>query len=205
MADVAEALRRLGRKTRRSMQGWRAAWATQASLRQWTGVTAVSTVFVLVLNPSAGERALILALGLLLPAVELFNTAIEAAVEFVSTARDPRAAMARDCASAAVALTALAGFFAWCAILWGGTGWPCAGAPEGPCDMERHHRAAPGKASPMSYNDLSKGKSASGHSIMDDMEPVKRSVSAAALRAARTGQPQPEPEPVIKAKASSAT
>jgi hypothetical protein len=38
---------------------------------------------------------------------------------------------------------------------------------------------------------------------MDDMEPVKRSVSAAALRAARTGQPQPEPAPVTKAKASS--
>lgn len=56
----------------------------------------------------------------------------------------------------------------------------------------------------MSYNDLSKGKSTSGHSIMDDMEPVKRSVSAAALRAARTGQPQPEPEPVVKAKVSSA-
>ena len=119
MADVAEALRRLGRKTRGSMQGWRAAWATQASLRQWTGVTAVSTVFVLVLNPSVGERALILALGLLLLAAELFNTAIEAAVEFVSTARDPRAAMARDCAGAAVALTALTGFVAWCAILWG--------------------------------------------------------------------------------------
>ena len=119
MADVAEALRRLGRKTRRSMQGWRAAWATQASLRQWTGVTAVSTVFVLVLNPSVGERALILALGLMLLAAELFNTAIEAAVDFVSTARDPRAAIAKDCASAAVALTALAGFVAWCAILWG--------------------------------------------------------------------------------------
>ncbi|MEY3307849.1 MAG: hypothetical protein RLZZ413_1887 [Pseudomonadota bacterium] len=55
----------------------------------------------------------------------------------------------------------------------------------------------------MSYNDLSKGKSTSGHSIMDDMEPVKRSVSAAALRAARTGQPQPEPVPVAKPKASS--
>ena len=118
MADVTEALRRLGRKTRWSMQGWRAAWATQISLRQWTGVTAVSTVFALVLNLSAGERALILALGLLL-AADLFNTAIEAAVDFVSTARDPRAAMARDCASAPVALTALAGFVAWCAILWG--------------------------------------------------------------------------------------
>jgi len=115
--DVKEALWRLGRKTRWSVQGWRAAWATQISLRQWTGVTAVSTVLALVLNLSAGERALIL--GLLLLAAELFNTAVEAAVDFVSTARDPRAAMARDCASAAVSLTALAGFVAWCAILWG--------------------------------------------------------------------------------------
>jgi diacylglycerol kinase (ATP) len=55
----------------------------------------------------------------LLLAAELFNTAVEAAVDFVSTARDPRAAMAKDCASAAVALTALAGCVAWCAILWG--------------------------------------------------------------------------------------
>ena len=52
----------------------------------------------------------------------------------------------------------------------------------------------------MSYNDLSKGKSAAKHSIMDDMEPVKRSVSAAALLAARTGQPQPVPEKPAPAK-----
>ena len=118
MDDVKEALRRLGRTTRWSVQGRRAAWATQISLRQWTGVTLVSAVFALLLDLSAGERALILALGLLL-AAELFNTAIEAAVDFVSPARDPCAAMIRDCASAAVALTALAGFVAWCAILWG--------------------------------------------------------------------------------------
>jgi diacylglycerol kinase (ATP) len=117
--DVKEALWRLGRTTRWSVQGWRAAWATQVSLRQWTGVTAVSAVFALLLDLSAGERALLLALGLLLLAADLFNTAIEAAVDFVSPARDPRAAMAKECASAAVALTALAGFVAWCAILWG--------------------------------------------------------------------------------------
>ena len=119
MDDVKEALRRLGRTTRWSVQGWRAAWATQISLRQWTGVTLVSAVFALLLDLSAGERALLLALGLLLLAAELFNTAVEAAVDFVSTARDPRAAMAKECVSAAVALTALAGFVAWCAILWG--------------------------------------------------------------------------------------
>ena len=119
MKDLSEALRRLGRTTHWSLNGWRAAWATQTSLRQWTAVTCVSTVFALLLDLSAGERALLLALGLLLLAAELFNTAIEAAVDFVSTARDPRAAMAKDCASAAVALTAFAGAVAWCAILWG--------------------------------------------------------------------------------------
>ncbi len=119
MEDVKEALRRLGRTTRWSVQGWRAAWATQTSLRQWTAVNVVSAVFALLLDLSAGERALLLALGLLLLAAELFNTAVEAAVDFVSTARDPRAAMAKDCASAGVALTALAGCVAWCAILWG--------------------------------------------------------------------------------------
>ncbi|MFN5827617.1 MAG: diacylglycerol kinase [Rhodobacterales bacterium] len=55
-----------------------------------------------------------------------------AAVDFVPAARGPRAAMAKDCASAAVVLTALAGFVAWCAILWRGTGHPCTAAPEGP-------------------------------------------------------------------------
>ena len=119
MDDVKEALRRLGRTTRWSLQGWRAAWATQRSLRQWTWVILVSSVLALLLDLSAGERALLLALGMLLLAAELFNTAIEAAVDFISMARDPRAAMAKDCASAAVALTALAGCVAWCAILWG--------------------------------------------------------------------------------------
>ena len=119
MKQLSDAVLRLGRTTRWSLQGWRAAWATQTSLHQWTGVTLVSAVFALLLDLSAGERALLLALGLMLLAAELFNTAIEAAVDFVSTARDPRAAIAKDCASAAVALTALAGFVAWCAILWG--------------------------------------------------------------------------------------
>jgi diacylglycerol kinase len=41
MDDVKEALRRLGRTTRWSVQGWRAAWATQTSLRQWAGVTGI--------------------------------------------------------------------------------------------------------------------------------------------------------------------
>ena len=62
-----------------------------------------------------GERALILALGVLVLVVELFNTAIEETVDFISTNHDPRAGRAKDCGSAAVMLTALA--WAWC--WWG--------------------------------------------------------------------------------------
>jgi diacylglycerol kinase (ATP) len=123
MKHLSDAVRRLGRRAQWSVQGWRAAWVTQTSLRQWTGVTLVSAVRALLPRLSAGERALLLALGLLLLAAEMFNTAIKAAVDFVSTARDPRGAMAKECASAAVALTALAGFVAWCAILWGMNGF----------------------------------------------------------------------------------
>lgn len=119
MKNIEEAVRRLGRTARWSAHGGQVAWATQTSLRQWTSVTLVSTVFALLLDLTAGERALLLAFGLMLLAAELFNTPIKAAVDFVSTARDPRAAMAKDCASAAVALTAFAGFVAWRAILRG--------------------------------------------------------------------------------------
>ena len=61
-----------------------------------------------------GERALILALGVLVLVVELFNTAIEETVDFISTNHDLRAGRTKDCGSAAVMLTALA----W-AVVWG--------------------------------------------------------------------------------------
>jgi diacylglycerol kinase (ATP) len=68
---------------------------------------------------TAGERALILALGLLILAAEVMNTALEEVVDYLSTDRDPRAKKAKDCGSAAVALTALAGGIAWLVVLIG--------------------------------------------------------------------------------------
>jgi diacylglycerol kinase (ATP) len=110
---------RVVQAARWSLAGWRAAWATQRSLRQWTALFAVSLVLALVLDLDGGERALLIALGLLVLAAELFNSAIEATVDYISTARDPRAALAKDCGSAAVAVTALAAGAAWVAVLVG--------------------------------------------------------------------------------------
>jgi diacylglycerol kinase (ATP) len=102
-----------------SLAGWAAAWASEKSLRQWTCVNAVSVVLALVLDLTTAERALILALGMVLLATELMDTAVEEVVDVILPDPDPRAKKAKDCGSAAVALAALAGGVAWGVILLG--------------------------------------------------------------------------------------
>ena len=62
---------------------------------------------------------LILALGLLVLAAELINTAIEEVVDHILPQPHPAAKKAKDCGSACVALAALAGGVAWAVILIG--------------------------------------------------------------------------------------
>lgn len=112
-------LRRFANTVTWSWQGWRAAWATQKSLRQWTLVNVISAALSFCVQMSAAERGLILALGVLVLAAELINTAIEQAIDYISEAKHPRAKMAKDCGSAAVALTAIAAGVAWLVILIG--------------------------------------------------------------------------------------
>lgn len=119
LAWVGAEARRIGKTCIWSLDGWRAAFAREKSLRQWTLVNAGSVALALVLDLTPAERALILALGLLLLAAEVMNTAIEEVVDYISTEIDPRAKRAKDCGSAAVALTALAGGVAWVVILIG--------------------------------------------------------------------------------------
>lgn len=102
-----------------SWRGWASAWATEKTLRQWTLANLVSAGFALWLPLTPPERALILALGLLLLAAELMNTAIETVVNQLSPDPHPLAAKAKDCGSAAVALTAIAAGLAWVVLLWG--------------------------------------------------------------------------------------
>lgn len=101
-----------------SLSGWRAAWSSEKSLRQWTLVNIVSAALALALPLSMGERALILALGVLVLAAELFNTAIEEVVDYISTEDSPHARKAKDCGSAGVALAALAAGVAWLVVIW---------------------------------------------------------------------------------------
>ncbi len=117
--DLGSELRRFADTCRWSLDGWRSAWATEKSLRQWTIANVLSAGLALTLDLAPAERALILALGLLVLAAELMNTAIEETVDYISTDRNPRAGRAKDCGSAAVALTAIAAGVAWLVILIG--------------------------------------------------------------------------------------
>ncbi|GAB4383068.1 diacylglycerol kinase [Albidovulum sp.] len=116
---VVSELRRFGNTCKWSWQGWRAAWASERSLRQWTLVNAASVALAFAIEMTAGERALIVACGLLLLAAELINTAIEEVVDLVCPEQDERAGKAKDCGSACVALAALAGGAAWLIVLLG--------------------------------------------------------------------------------------
>ncbi|MCL6283713.1 diacylglycerol kinase [Ruegeria sp. 2012CJ41-6] len=110
---------RLKDRTIWSWAGLAATWREEYSFRCWVWANLASVALALWLPLSAGERALILALGLLVLVAELFNTAIERAVDFTSTERHELAGQAKDAASAAVALTALAAGVVWLVVLLG--------------------------------------------------------------------------------------
>jgi diacylglycerol kinase (ATP) len=117
--DIREELRRIGNTARWSWAGWCSAWVREKSLRQWVVVNVLSDALAFLLPLTTGERALIVALGLLVLAAELVNTAIEEVVDLVSPDHDPRAGRAKDAGSAAMAVTAIAGGVAWVVVLLG--------------------------------------------------------------------------------------
>lgn len=118
-AWLAAECRRIGWTVIWSWRGWRAAWASEKSLRQWSMANLLSAGLALALPLAPGERALIIALGVLVLAAELMNTALESAINYISREPHPLAAKAKDCASAAVALSAIAAGLAWVLVLWG--------------------------------------------------------------------------------------
>jgi diacylglycerol kinase (ATP) len=111
--------RRLANTVIWSWDGWRAAWATEKTLRQWAVANVLSAALAFSLDLTPAERALILALGLLVLAAELINTGLEEVVDHLSPDEDPRAKKAKDCGSACVALAAIAAGVAWVVVLVG--------------------------------------------------------------------------------------
>ncbi|NRA98598.1 MAG: diacylglycerol kinase [Rhodobacteraceae bacterium] len=93
------------------------AWREEHSFRSWVWANLVSAALALMLPLSPGERALILALGLLVLAFELVNTAIERTVDYISEEEHPMAKQAKDAGSAGVMVAAIAAGVAWVVVL----------------------------------------------------------------------------------------
>mgnify|MGYP001041915137 FL=1 len=114
-----EFFRRLKLRCIWSWAGVVATWRTEHSFRSWVWANLASAVLAFALPLTPAERALILALGLLVLAAELFNTAIEDTVDYISTKDHPLAKRAKDAGSAGVAVAAIAAGVAWLVILIG--------------------------------------------------------------------------------------
>lgn len=102
-----------------SWQGWRAAWASEKTLRQWTLANCLSAVLAFALDLSSVERALIIGFGLMILVAELLNTAIEDVVDRISPDDHPLSKKAKDVGSAAVAVAAIAAGAVWLIVLIG--------------------------------------------------------------------------------------
>jgi diacylglycerol kinase (ATP) len=102
-----------------SWRGTRDAWRNEHSFRSWVWANAASAALAFWLPLEPVERALILALGILVLAAELLNTAIERAVDRISEEHHPLSGAAKDAGSAGVAIAALAAGVAWGVVLMG--------------------------------------------------------------------------------------
>lgn len=100
-----------------SWAGWCDAWANEHSFRSWVWANGVSAVLALALPLTAGERALILSLGVMVLAMELVNSAIERAVDLITQEQSELAGRAKDAGSAGVAVAAIAAGVAWVVVL----------------------------------------------------------------------------------------
>ncbi len=95
------------------------AWEREHSFRTWVWANVISAALALWLPLEPAERALILALGILVLAAELMNTAIERTVDYISEDPHDLARRAKDAGSAGVAVTAVAAGVAWIVVLAG--------------------------------------------------------------------------------------
>jgi diacylglycerol kinase (ATP) len=102
-----------------SWDGFVHVWRTEGSLAQWIVANVVFGTLACLLPLSAGERGMLLMGGIIVLAAECMNTAIERVVDDIGTETRDAAKQAKDCGSAAVAVTALGVGVAWASVIVG--------------------------------------------------------------------------------------
>lgn len=97
-----------------SWAGLRAAFAHEAAFRQELALTLLLVPLALWLGDTGVEKAILVGAWMLVPIVELLNSAVEAVVDRISDEMHPLAGRAKDIGSAAVMLS-----LANAALVWG--------------------------------------------------------------------------------------
>ncbi len=111
-------MRRLLRAAVFSGRGFAVAWREEPAFRLEAVVAAGLAAFSFWLDIPGGARALLIGAAAFVPMVELLNTAVEAAADLAAQGRQPLAAKAKDCGSAAVLLAVAVAAAVWAAVLW---------------------------------------------------------------------------------------
>ena len=118
MADSGNrGLVRIVKATGYSWQGLRAAYRHEAAFRQETWLCIILLPLGLYLGEGGAEKALLVGTVLLLPLVEILNSAIEAVVDRFGEERHELSGRAKDMGSAAVALAILLLVAVWGLVL----------------------------------------------------------------------------------------
>ncbi|MBT8433332.1 MAG: diacylglycerol kinase [Gammaproteobacteria bacterium] len=119
MADsVNKGFTRIKKATGYSWQGLRAAYRHETAFRQETWLCIVMVPLGLYLGDNAVEKALLVSSVLLLPLVEILNSAIEAVVDRFGDEQHELSGRAKDMGSAAVALAILLMVVVWFLLLF---------------------------------------------------------------------------------------
>jgi len=110
---------RIIKATRYSWQGLCAAWRHEEAFRQESWLCLLLIPLGLYLGNGGVEKALLVASVLLLPLVEIINSALEALVDRVGEEPHELSGRAKDMGSAAVALAILLMTCVWLLVLFG--------------------------------------------------------------------------------------
>ncbi len=102
-----------------SADGFRAAYRHEEAFRQEIWLAALLIPAALFMPVSGTGKALMIGAVLLVPILELLNSAIEAVVDYISLEHHPLAKRAKDYGSAAVMLSVLNLELIWGLVLFG--------------------------------------------------------------------------------------
>lgn len=110
-------MKRIYRAFLYSLQGMAAAWRDEPAFREEVVLAALMIPAAFFLAPDKLSLIAMVASILLVLALELLNTAVEAAINRIGMDIHPLSKKAKDAASAAVLIALLNVLFVWCVVL----------------------------------------------------------------------------------------